>query len=145
MPTVRRTRVLPAPRDAVWAVVADVHAQARWWPRVARVEGVTPEGFTQVMQTKSGRPVRVDQRFVAQDEPYVRSWTQEIEDTPFERVLRAAQTTIRVEPDGQDAARVTLEQRQRMRGMSRFGGFLVRRATRQTLDTALDGLQSTLR
>lgn len=117
-----------------------MHAQPRWWPRVDRVEGVNPQGFTQVMHTKAGRPVRADHRFTGQDEPYVRSWAQEIEGTPFERVLRAAHTTVRVAEDG-DGARVTLELQQKMRGMSSFGGFLVRRAMRQTLDAALDGLE----
>ena len=30
---------------------------------------------------------------------------------------------------------------QRMRGLSRLGGFMVRRATRRILDEALDGLE----
>jgi uncharacterized protein YndB with AHSA1/START domain len=140
VPTVRRSRVLPAPLDDVWRIVSDVHAQPRWWPRVGRVEGVTPQGFTQVLQTKTGRGVRADFRFVTQEEPYVRSWTQELAGTPFDRVLRSAQTTVRVSPEGDGATRVELEQRQKLRGLSRFGGFLVRKATRQVLDEALDGL-----
>lgn len=144
MPTVRRSRVLPARRDAVWALVSDVHAQPRWWPRVSRVEAVSPQGFTQVMQTKTGRPVRADFRFCGQEEPYVRAWEQQLEGTPFDRVLRAASTTIRVAEDGEGQTRVTLEQRQKLRGMSRLGGFMVRRATRQILDAALDGLDRAL-
>lgn len=140
MPKVRRSRTIDVPRDTVWALVADVHAQPRWWPRVARVEGVTPQGFTQVLQTKNGRGVRADFRFVTQEEPYVRSWTQELAGTPFERVLRSAQTTIRVSEAGEGATKVELELRQKLRGLSRFGGFLVSGASRRLVDEALDGL-----
>jgi len=144
VPTVRCSRVIAVPVDKAWAAVSDVRSQDEWWPRVARIEGVTPDGFTQVMQTKSGRPVRADFRFEKQDAPYVRVWTQRVEGSPFERVLRAARTTMRVEPAGDGAARVTIEQRLKMRGFSRFGGVLVRRATRRVLGAALDGLEELL-
>jgi len=140
VPKTRRSRVVPASADTVWATIADVRAQPRWWPRVARVEAVTPQGFTQVLQTKLGRTVRADFRFVVQEEPYVLSWTQEVEGTPFARVLHSAQTTVSVKPEGENEARVTFELRQRMRGLSQLAPFLVRRASRGLLDEALDGL-----
>jgi hypothetical protein len=118
-----------------------VRAQQRWWPRVARVEAVTPQGFTQVLQTSRGRAVRADHRFVVQEEPYAISWSQKVDDTPFERLLRSAQTTVRVAPEGEDAARVTLELRQRMRGLSQLAPFLVTRASKRLLGDALDGLE----
>ena len=37
--------------------------------------------------------------------------------------------------------RVTVSMHQRLRGINRFGGFLVRRASRRVLDEALDGLE----
>ena len=36
---------------------------------------------------------------------------------------------------------MTIEQRQKLRGLARFGGLLVRRATGRVLDEALDGLE----
>ena len=39
---------------------------------------------------------------------------------------------------------MTLEVRQKLRGLSRFGGFLVKRATRRQLDEALDALERLL-
>jgi hypothetical protein len=51
-------------------------------------------------------------------------------------------TGVTLEPvkDGQ-GTKVTLERRQTMRGMSRFGGgFMVRRATSKVLDGALEAL-----
>src|SRR5882757_9066969 len=114
MPTVRRSQVVAAPLDKVWEVASDVHSQPRWWPRVSRMEGVSPHGFTQVMQTKSGRAIRADFRFVSQDAPYTRVWAQELDGTPFERVLRASQTTVRVAAQGDDETRVTLEQKLRL-------------------------------
>jgi uncharacterized protein YndB with AHSA1/START domain len=142
MPKVRRSRVVTAPADTVWALVADVRAQSRWWPRVSRVEGVNPQGFTQVLKSSCGRAVRADQRFVVQDEPYVLAWTQDVEGTPFEKVLKSARTTVRVVAEGDDQARVTIELRQKMRGLSGLAPFLVKRAGRRQLDTALDGLDA---
>jgi hypothetical protein len=54
--------------------------------------------------------------------------------------MRSSQTTVRVAAEGEDAARVTLELRQKMRGLSRLAPFLVSRASRKVLDGALDGL-----
>jgi uncharacterized protein YndB with AHSA1/START domain len=142
VPKVRRSRVVAAPADTIWALVADVRAQSRWWPRVSRVEGVNPQGFTQVLKTASGRAVRADQRFVVQEAPYVLAWAQQVEGTPFEKVLKSAQTTVRVAAEDDDHARVTIELRQKMRGMSGFAPFLVTRAGRRQLDSALDGIQA---
>jgi hypothetical protein len=114
------------------------------------MEGVDEERFTQVFITKRGRPVRVDLRLLASEAPGSggdawarREWAQEIAGTPFERVLREALTEIVLEPDGA-ATRVTIVQRQRLRGASRTGGLLLRRATKKKLDEALDGLEQIL-
>ncbi|MGH2855564.1 MAG: SRPBCC family protein, partial [Solirubrobacteraceae bacterium] len=40
MPTTQRTRTIAAPAGEVWELVSDPHHLPRWWPRVARVEGV---------------------------------------------------------------------------------------------------------
>ncbi|HEV3229660.1 MAG TPA: SRPBCC family protein [Solirubrobacteraceae bacterium] len=140
MPTTRRTRTIDASPEELWSVVADPHHLPRWWPRVTRVEGVEEEGFTIVLATDRGRMVRADQRVVESVAPRVRTWTQELEGTPFARLLREARTTIELTPD-EPGTRVSLELRQAMRGISRLGGFLVSRAARRQLDAALHDLE----
>jgi carbon monoxide dehydrogenase subunit G len=139
VPTTRRQRTVRAGTDEVWDVVADPHHLPRWWPRVSRVEAVDEQRWTQVFMTKKGRPIRADYRLLASDAPSRRQWAQELEDSPFERVLAEAVTEVRLQP--QDAGtQVTIELRQRMRGLSRLGAFMVRRASRRLLDEALEGL-----
>jgi uncharacterized protein YndB with AHSA1/START domain len=147
MPTVRRSRTVPASPDRVWRVIADPHHMPRWWPLVKRMEGVAEDQFTQVLTTRKGRLVRADFRVVASEPPQAggeapgrRVWEQEVAGTPFERVLGEAITEVLVEPsDG--ATRVTIALTQRLRGYSRTGGFLLRRATRNKLSEALEALE----
>jgi uncharacterized protein YndB with AHSA1/START domain len=144
--TARRQRRLPAPPERIWEVVGDPHHMARWWPGVKRMEGVEEDRFTQVFMTKKGRAVRAD-HYVLEVQPpgtgeggfgYL-SWSQEIEGTPFERVLSEAVTEVQLQGE-EDGTLVTITQTQKLRGYSRTGGFLLRRATRRKLDEALDGL-----
>lgn len=142
----RRTRLIKAEPDELWAVVGDPHHFPRWWPGVVRVEGVSEERFTHVYTTKKGRTVRIDFRVLATDapgdgNPGHRSWEQDIPGSPFERVLREAITEIWLAPADDGGTRVTLVQRQKLRGYSRTGGWMLRRATRSRLDEALRGLQ----
>ncbi len=104
------------------------------------MEGVSEDRFTQVFTTKRGRAVRVDFEIVAADAPWRLAFSQEIDGTPFERVLAESLTEIVLETD-QGATRVTIAQRQKLRGYSRTGGFLLRRATNKRLDEALEGLE----
>ena len=60
MATVRRTRLLADPPDAVWRTVGDLYQLPRWWPKVLRVEAVADGRFTEVLQTERGRDVRAD-------------------------------------------------------------------------------------
>jgi uncharacterized protein YndB with AHSA1/START domain len=136
---VTRSRTLPAAPEAVWKVVADPRALARWWPRVERVKSITAEGWTAVMRSSRGRAVRADWHLDGQEAPRRRAWAQEIDGTPFAKVLAERRVEARLEPAG-DGTRVTLELRQRGRGMARFGRFMLRRAARRELDEALDGL-----
>lgn len=145
----RRSRVLNAEPDAVWAVIEDPHHFPRWWPGVVRVEGVSDDRFTHVYTTKKGRTVRIDFRVLTTEAPDAespghRSWEQDIPGTPFERVLREAITEIWLAPADVASARVTIVQRQKLRGYSRTGGWMLRRATRARLDEALDGLERIL-
>ena len=140
MPRTTRSATIPAPPEEVWRTVADAHHLPRWWPRVQRVEGVEPECFTQVLATERGRSVRADFRVLESRAPAVRRWTQDVAGTPFERVLRSAETEVRLEPAGEGETRVTLTLRQRLRGSGLLGTMLVRRAAADRLEEALAAL-----
>ena len=141
MPTVTRSRSVAAPPEAVWEVLADPHHLPRWWPRVERVEDATPDAWTTVMRSSRGRAVRADFSRTEARRPRRLVWRQEIEETPFERVFAEAGTEITLKPDGDAATRIELKAVQRLRGSSRFGGFMARRAARRQLDDALEGLE----
>jgi carbon monoxide dehydrogenase subunit G len=141
MPTARRSRTVAAPPEAVWGIVADPHHLPRWWPRVARVEAVTREHFTEVLTTQDGRSLRADFKVVASRAPERRVWEQELEGSPFERVFAASSTEVKLLADG-EGTRVTLVMRQQLRGSARMGGFMVRRATGRVLEEALDSLEA---
>jgi uncharacterized protein YndB with AHSA1/START domain len=142
MPVVTRSREVPAPPGEVWQLVGDPYHLPRWWPKVTRVEAVAGGRFTEVLGgTKSGRAVRADFRVEEKRKGELLRFRQELEGSPFERVLREAETTIAVSPAG-SGTKVSVTLRQKLRGLSRLGGFLVRRATRRILDEALDGLEA---
>ncbi|HWE15315.1 MAG TPA: SRPBCC family protein [Solirubrobacteraceae bacterium] len=143
MPIARRSRMIKASPIEIWELVADPEHMPRWWPGVARMEGVMGDRFTQVFTTKRGRPVRADFRVIQSDRPYARAWQQEVEGTPFERVLNESIIAVSLAP-GPDGTDVTIEQQQKLRGYSRTGGFLLRRATGGKLEEALDGLERIL-
>src|SRR4051812_45660873 len=119
MPKVRRARVVSAPPEAVWDVVADPHHLPRWWPKVRRVEDVSGGRWTQVLMTAKGRPVRADFRLVESSAPARRVWAQELPGTPFERFLREAVTEVDLTPAGEETE-VSVLLRQKLRGLGRF-------------------------
>jgi carbon monoxide dehydrogenase subunit G len=135
---IRRSRTLAATPEAVWRVVADPRSLARWWPRVERVKSVSEDGWTTVLRSERGRALRADWRLDV-SEAGRRAWAQELEGTPFAKVLAHRRVEVRVEPAG-EGARVEIELSQRGRRMARFGSFMLRRAARKELDGALDGL-----
>jgi uncharacterized protein YndB with AHSA1/START domain len=141
---VTRSRTLAAPPEAVWSVVGDPRRLARWWPRVERVKSVSADGWTTVLRSSRGRAVRADWRLDSQRQLEQRAWAQQLDGTPFAKVLRERRVEARLEPV-EGGTRVTLQIAQRGRGWSRFGGVLLRRAARQELDGALDGLEGVLR
>jgi len=140
VPTTRVSRTLAASPEVVWEVLGDPWHQARWWPRVRRMEAVEDDRFTQVLGTDKGRGVRADFRVLERDPPRLLRWQQELEGTPFERLLVEAETAIAVEPAGEGAT-VTIELRQSLRGWSRLVPFLFRGAARRQLAEALEGLE----
>jgi hypothetical protein len=99
--------------------------------------------WTAVLGTETGRGVRADYRCVsaAENERYL--WEQEVADTPFERILKAARTEIRLRPSDGDTE-VVLQLTQALRGLSRLGSPWMRKATGRTLSEALEGLQRAL-
>jgi uncharacterized protein YndB with AHSA1/START domain len=145
---VTRTRTVEAPVGDVWKLVSDPYSLPRWWPRTGRVENVSGDGgrrtrWTQVLETAEGRGVRADFRCVssAQGERYV--WEQELEGTPFERHLRALRVEVGLRGAG-EGTEVRLTEEQSLKGMSKLGTPLMRRARREMLDEALDGIERTL-
>ena len=175
MPVVQRSRTIAASREELWDVLGDPHHLPRWWPRVTRVEAVTlkstgeVEAFTEVLMSDKGKMVRADFKLLAAESLRRILWSQEVENTPFARVLRSAETEIALSgiPEERTAGKlsdfpaedgpathVSIELRQelqgfrgesmlslRMAGISRFGSPLVRRAAASTIDEALDGLE----
>jgi carbon monoxide dehydrogenase subunit G len=131
--------VIQARPGRVWKLIQDPHHMPRWWPGVRRMEGVDGDRFTQVHYSRRGRPVRMDFRVIASEAPRRRVWEQELVGTPFERVLSQAVTEVQLEPAG-EGTQVTIVLTQKLRGLSRTGGFMFRRATRKKLDEALEGL-----
>lgn len=140
---VSRERVLAAPPAEVWAVVGDPGSLGRWWPRVERVESIDRAGFTEVYRTRNGTVVRADFRIAALDAEREIRVVQQLEGTPFARVLSAASRRATLEP-AEGGTRVTLVLEQTPAGMARLGAFLVRRALRRQLDESLDALSALL-
>jgi carbon monoxide dehydrogenase subunit G len=144
-----RSRSIAAPQPEVWELVSNPYHLARWWPKVARVEAVQERSrgkgtlWTKVLQTQAGRQVRADFRCLYSKAPSAYGWEQEIEGSPFAKVLRSSEIGIGLEEsDGRTL--VTLRAEQKLRGLSRFGGFMLKRATNRQLEDALDGLERTL-
>ncbi len=132
-------RTIAASQQSIWDVIEDPNHMPRWWPGVKRMEGVENDRFTQVYTTKRGRPVRLDFRLLQSEPPWHRAWEQEIIGGPLERVLAESITEVVLDRD-EGGTRVMIAQRQKLRGYSRTGGILWRRAAGRRLDTALDGL-----
>jgi uncharacterized protein YndB with AHSA1/START domain len=140
---VTRSRTVAVAPEVVWELVAEPRRLARWWPRTERVKGVSPSGWTTVLRSERGRAVRADWRLEDSERPVRRAWAQELEGTPFAKVLRERRVEARLEPVA-GGTRVTLELRQQARGRSKLGAFQLRRAAGKELDGALDGLQDVL-
>ena len=150
MPRVTRRRTVAAPIGEVWDLVSDPYALPRWWPRTSRVENVDRRTagkrsrWTKVLQTQEGRGVRADYRCVsaAANERYV--WEQELEGTPFAKHLKASSVDIALHAAKDGGTMVELTSLQTLRGLSRLGGWMMRRGQGGVLDEALDGLEGAL-
>lgn len=144
-----RTRTVGAPVGDVWKLVSDPYNLPRWWPRTARVENVDlkPGGnrtqWTKVLQTSEGRSVRADFRCVSSAEGERYAWEQDLAGTPFERHLKALRVEVGLR-ERDSATEVSLTEEQSLKGMSKLGSPLMRRARRDVLDEALDGIEGAL-
>jgi uncharacterized protein YndB with AHSA1/START domain len=146
---VTRKRTVGAPIGDVWKLVSDPYSLPRWWPRTGRVENVEQKSagrrsqWTKVLETSEGRGVRADYRCLssAEGERYV--WEQELEGTPFARHLRSSRIEIGLrERDG--GTQVNIVSAQALKGMSRMGSPMMRRAQGAILEEALDGIERAL-
>ena len=148
MPKVTRSRVVAAERDRVWELISDPHHLPRWWPRVVRVEDVRDAGgararWTAVLGTERGTGVRADFRCTGSTAHERYAWEQEINGTPFERILKASTVELRLHPR-EEGTEVVVAGDESLRGLSRLGATMIRGAARRRLDEALSGIERAL-
>ena len=138
---VRRERVVPAALDEVWRIVSDPERLPAWWPGVTRVEEATEDAWTTVLASPKGKSVRIDYSRVEAERERRLVWRQEVEESPFERILASATTevSLALEPHG---TRVTVSLDQRPRGWARFAPLQFRAAGRRQVRGAVEGLVS---
>jgi uncharacterized protein YndB with AHSA1/START domain len=141
---VRRERVVSGAPDDVWRVVSDPARLPAWWPGVSRVEDASRQAWTTVLVSPKGKSVRADYSLVHAREPELLRWKQEVEESPFERLLSSASTEIALEPEPSGGTRVRLRLDQRPRGWARFSPFQLRAAARRQAEEALAGLAELL-
>jgi uncharacterized protein YndB with AHSA1/START domain len=137
---VRREKLVGERVEEVWRVVSDPGRLPDWWPGVSRVEDASPEAWTTVMTSPKGRSVRADYTRVEASAPSRLVWRQEMEESPFERILAEATTSVELEPaDGGTRVAIALEQKPR--GWARFAPLQFRAAGRRQVEGALEGLE----
>lgn len=137
--------MIAASQQELWDVLGDPHHLPRWWPRVNRVEAVVEDAFTEVLMSGKGKMVRADFRLLDVVGQRRIVWSQQVENTPFARILTSAETEISLSDTNANdgpATEVTIELRQTLHGfLARLGSHLVRRAAGSTIEEALDGLE----
>jgi uncharacterized protein YndB with AHSA1/START domain len=140
---VRRERTVAAAPEDVWRVLSDPERLSAWWPGVARVEEATPQAWTTVLKSVKGKSVRADFTRVEAEPVRRLVWRQEVDETPFERILAESTTEIELSPDGEGTL-VSLAMRHRPRGWARLSPFQMRAAATRQVEGALDGLAQLL-
>lgn len=96
--------------------------------------------WTMVLETDRGNVVRADYRQTQAKSDSTLVWEQEIEGTPFERILHSSSLQLDLSAK-KDSTKLTLTARQKVRGLSKLGSPMLTRGTGRTLDEALDGLE----
>ena len=141
MPVVTRHSGFDAPLDRVWNVVSDPYSLPRWWPRVQRVEEVSDSGWTMVLLSDRGKPIRADYTLAESRPMQLLEWKQELEESPFERMLSQSKIVIELgENEDSGSTAVVLRSTERLRGLARLGSPMVRRAAGRRLSQALERL-----
>ena len=138
---IREETVLPAAPEEVWGLVSDPARLPQWWPGVTRVEEATADAWTTVLSSPKGKAVRVDYSLVEADPERRVVWRQEVEESPFERILASATTEIALVEDA-EGTRVAVSLDQRPRGWARFAPLQFRAAGRRQVKGAVEGLDA---
>ena len=133
--------VVPAAPEEVWSLVSDPAGLPRWWPGVTRVEEASSQAWTMVLTSPKGKSVRVDYTRVEAEPGRRVVWRQEVEQSPFERILASATTEIALAPEA-SGTRVSIALEQRPRGWARFAPLQFRAAGRRQVHGALEGLDA---
>jgi uncharacterized protein YndB with AHSA1/START domain len=136
----RETRV-PAPPEEVWGLVSDPARLPQWWPAVSRVEEASSTAWTTVLSSPKGKTIRADYTRLEIEPERRLVWRQELEETPFERILARAVTEIALSAD-EGGTRVTIALDQKPRGWARFAPLQFRGAGVRQVQGALDGLRA---
>jgi uncharacterized protein YndB with AHSA1/START domain len=137
---VRRETVVPRAPDEVWQVISDPAQLPRWWPGVTRVEEATTQAWTTVLTSPKGKSVRMDFTRVEASEPTRLVWRQEVEQSPFERILAEATTSLELS-EAEAGTRVAIALDQKPRGWARFAPLQFRAAGTRQVQGALEGLE----
>jgi uncharacterized protein YndB with AHSA1/START domain len=132
---------VPAVPERVWTLVSDPERLPEWWPNVQRVEDASRGAWTAVLGSSKGKTLRADYTLLDSDHPRLLRWRHEVEESPFERILRDSVTAVELEPAEAGSTRVRISTRLTPRGFSRLGGLQLSRATRRILDGALASLE----
>jgi uncharacterized protein YndB with AHSA1/START domain len=139
--TLRQETVVPATPSEVWRLVSDPARLPQWWPGVTRVEEITEDAWTIVLSSPKGKSVRVDYTRVEAEPERRVVWRQEVEESPFERILASSTTEIVLTADAA-GTRVTVSLDQRPRGWARFAPLQFRGAGRRQVRGAVEGLDA---
>ena len=133
--------VVPATPEEVWGLVSDPARLPQWWPGVTRVEEATADAWTTVLSSPKGKAVRADYTRVEAEPERRIAWRQEVEESPFERILASATTEIALAEDV-DGTRVTVSLDQRPCGWARFAPFQFRAAGKRQVQGAVEGIDA---
>jgi uncharacterized protein YndB with AHSA1/START domain len=138
---VKRETVVPVPPEEVWRLVSDPARLPQWWPGVTRVEEASTDAWTTVLSSPKGKAVRVDYSLVEAEPERRVVWRQEVDESPFERILASATTEIALAEDA-EGTRVAVALDQKPRGWARFAPLQFRSAGVRQVQGALDGLRA---
>jgi uncharacterized protein YndB with AHSA1/START domain len=138
---VKRETLVPAPPDEVWGLVSDPARLPQWWPAVSRVEDASSAAWTTVLSSPKGKSIRVDYTRLEVEPERRLVWRQEVDESPFERILTHAVTEVALAADD-GGTRVTIALDQKPRGWARFAPLQFRSAGVRQVQGALDGLKA---